>query len=275
MELEIKKLSKSYGKIEALADMNATLTEGIYGLLGPNGAGKSTLIGMLTDTVRRTEGEILWDGEDIRSMGERYRGLVGYVPQYQACYPQFTLREYLRYMAALKGLDAKSEKTRAQIEELIEELHLGYAARRRLGGFSGGMRQRAMLAQALLGNPSLLILDEPTAGLDPSERIAMRNLIARIAKDKIVLLATHIATDVECVADRVLLLKKGQLIKDEKPIDLLDEVRPHIRLIPCTRDQLEEYQDRYKASNCIQTAQGLVLHVIDRDWDAPADAQAA
>lgn len=274
MKIEIRNLSKTYGSIKALDDFNAVLEEGIYGVLGPNGAGKSTLINILTDNVRREKGEILLNGQEILEMGAAYRRLVGYMPQEQVFYPQFTLLEFLKYMALVKGLDIKDQAVQLQIEELLEELHLADAAKRRLGGFSGGMKRRAVLAQALLGDPGIIILDEPTAGLDPKERIAMRNLISRLAENKIVILATHIASDIECIADRVLLIKNGKLIKNENPFNLLEEVRGHIRRIYCKREELAAYQKQYRMSNCIQTKDGLAIHVIDPEYagDKTADA---
>lgn len=267
MRMEIRNLSKTYGDVKALDDFNAVLEEGIYGVLGPNGAGKSTLIHILTDNVKRDSGEILLDGHEILQMGEDYRRIVGYMPQEQVFYPQFTLLEFLNYMALVKGLDNKDQAVQRQIHELLEELHLADAAKRRLGGFSGGMKRRAVLAQALLGNPGIIILDEPTAGLDPKERIAMRNLISRLAEGRIVILATHIASDIECIADRVLLIKEGRMIKNENPFTLLDEVRGHIRRIYCNREELAVYQKQYRMSNCIQTKDGLTLHVVDPEHE--------
>lgn len=267
MRMEIRNLSKAYGSVKALDDFNAVLEVGIYGVLGPNGAGKSTLINILTDNVRRDRGEVLLDGQEVLQMGAEYRKTVGYMPQEQVFYPQFTLLEFMKYMALVKGLDRKDKAVRMQIEELLEELHLADVAKRKLGGFSGGMKRRAVLAQALLGNPGIIILDEPTAGLDPKERIAMRNLISRLAENRIVILATHIASDIECIADRVLLIKNGKLIKNENPFTLLDEVRGHIRRIYCKREDLAAYQKRYTMSNCIQTKDGLTLHVIDPEYE--------
>lgn len=265
MMLEIKNLKKNYGDVKALAGLDVKLENGIYGILGPNGSGKSTLMNILTDNVKRTSGEILWDGREILAMGDEYRRQVGYMPQEQICYPQFSVQEFLNYMALLKGLNVKSAVVKEQIDRLLEEVHLQDVRKKRIGTFSGGMKRRAVLAQALLGEPKLLILDEPTAGLDPKERISMRNMIARMAKDKIVLLATHIASDIECIADRVLLLKKGSLIQTANPFELMEQVQRHIREVHINREELEKYQEQYKVSNCIQRKDGLVLHIVEAE----------
>lgn len=267
--LEIRNLQKNYGDVQALAGVTVTLENGIYGILGPNGSGKSTLMNILTDNVKRTVGEILWNGKEILEQGEEYRRIVGYMPQEQICYPQFSLQEFLNYMALLKGLDTKSKETKEQIDRLLEEVHLQDVRKKRIGTFSGGMKRRAVLAQALLGDPKLLILDEPTAGLDPKERISMRNMIARMGKDKVVLLATHIASDIECIADKVLLLKKGKVIQNTSPFALMEQVQHHIREVHIEREELEIYQEQYKVSNCIQKKDGLVLHVIEEAEQAP------
>lgn len=263
--LEIRNLQKSYGDVKALAGVDVQLGMGIYGVLGPNGSGKSTLMNILTDNIRRDDGDILWDGWEILSLGEEYRKKVGYMPQEQICYPQFSLQEFLSYMALLKGMNLKTAAVKEQIDELLEELNLADVRKRRIAAFSGGMKRRAVLAQALLGNPELLILDEPTAGLDPKERISIRNMIARMAKDKTVLLATHIAGDIECIADRVLLLKKGKIIQNASPFELMDDIGRHVKEIRCSREELEELQKKYRVSNCIQKKNGLSLHVIEKE----------
>lgn len=211
MKLTIKGLTKNYGKVCALSQFTYEFAPGIYGILGANGAGKSTLFGLLTDTVRRDSGEILWDGVDILKLGREYRAKVGYMPQVQGYYPQMTATEFLYYMGKLKGLPSKVLKQRT--EHLLTEVDLSTSANQKLGHFSCGMRQRALLAQAMLGNPPLLILDEPTAGVDPYERVRIRSLIARVAQNHIVLLATHIVSDIECIANQVLLMNKGNLLK--------------------------------------------------------------
>lgn len=269
--LEIRNLQKSYGDVKALAGVDVQLGTGIYGILGPNGSGKSTLMNLLTDNIRRDSGDILWDGEEVLSLGEEYRKKVGYMPQEQICYPQFSLQEFLNYMALLKGMNAKSAVVKEQIDELLEELSLAEVRKRRIATFSGGMKRRAVLAQALLGTPELLILDEPTAGLDPKERISIRNMIARMAKDKTVLLATHIAGDIECIADRVLLLKKGRIIRNAGPFELMDSISGHVKEIWCTREELEELQKKYRVSNCIQKKNGLSLHVIEKEFEENAE----
>ena len=223
MKLTIHDLTKRYGNKVALRDFSYTFTPGIYGILGANGAGKSTLMNLITDNVRRDTGEILWDGTDILKLGRAFREKVGYMPQQQGMYPDYSARDFLCYMAAVKGLPRKA--ARAQIEELLEVVNLSDDAHKRLGGYSGGMRQRVLLAQALLGDPELLILDEPTAGLDPKERLRLRQYIADLAQNKIVFLTTHIVSDVESIAGDVLLMKQGALVTHGAPEDLIRSVQ--------------------------------------------------
>lgn len=269
--LEIRNLQKKYGDVRALDGVTVTLENGIYGILGPNGSGKSTLMNILTDNVKRSSGEILWNGKEILEQGEEYRRIVGYMPQEQICYPQFSLQEFLNYMALLKGINSRAPEVKEQMDRLLEEVHLKDVRKKRIGTFSGGMKRRAVLAQALLGNPKLLILDEPTAGLDPKERISMRNMIARMGKDRVVLLATHIASDIECIADKVVLLKKGRVLQNTNPFELMEQVQRHIREVHITREELEVYQEKYKVSNCIQKKDGLVLHIIEEEEQTPVD----
>ncbi len=217
MQLELKSLKKTYGIVKALKGVNYTFESGIYGILGANGAGKSTMINLITDNVDRDKengGQILYDGKEILDMGKHFRKLIGYMPQQQGFYEDFSPRAFLKYMAQIKGVHKENDKgqtVKQQIDELLEIVNLTTVANRKIGEFSGGMKQRVLLAQALLGNPQILILDEPTAGLDPKERIGIRNYIAKLSKDKIILFATHVVSDIECIADRVLLLKKEKL----------------------------------------------------------------
>ncbi len=217
--LEIKNLRKTYKKNVALKDFNYTFDNGIYGLLGANGAGKSTLMNLITDNIKRTSGEILYDGKDILSLGAKFRDLVGYMPQQQGFYENFSPRMFCYYMSELKGMKRRDAKV--QIDKLLRLVNLNHVADEKIGGFSGGMKQRTLLAQALLGSPKILILDEPTAGLDPKERINLRNYIHRLSKDKIILLATHVVSDVESIADHILILKSGELIADDAPQELI------------------------------------------------------
>ena len=222
MELTIQSLTKTYGNKVALREFSYTFTPGIYGILGANGAGKSTLMNLITDNVKRDSGGILWNGTDILKLGRSFRREVGYMPQQQGMYPDYSARDFLHYMAAVKELPRKESRT--QIEELLEVVNLSGDAHKRLGGFSGGMRQRLLLAQALLGDPKILILDEPTAGLDPKERLRLRQYISDLARDKIVFLTTHIVSDIESIANDVLLMKQGDLVAHGTPEALIGSI---------------------------------------------------
>ena len=223
MELTIQNLTKTYGSKVALREFSYTFTPGIYGILGANGAGKSTLMNLITDNVKRDSGSILWNGTDILKLGREFRREVGYMPQQQGMYPDYSARDFLCYMAAVKELPRK--KSRRQIEELLAVVNLSEDAHKRLGGFSDGMRQRVLMAQALLGDPKILILDEPTAGLDPKERLRLRQYISDLAQNKIVFLTTHIVSDIESIANDVLLMKQGELVAHGAPEALIAAVR--------------------------------------------------
>lgn len=263
MEINIDSLTKHYGSTCALDTFTVTLRPGVYGLLGPNGAGKSTLMGLLTDTVKRESGEILCDGKDILEMGTAFRKLIGYMPQQQGYYEEFSVGRYLHYMAALKGMSRKQAK--AEIAALLKVVSLSHCLHKRMGSLSGGMRQRILLVQSLLNDPKILLLDEPTAGLDPEERIRIRNYISAIAADKIILLATHVVSDVESIAEQVLLLHKGRLIAMDTPSALIDQVRPHVSEVLCPREQLPEYQSKYIISNVTQQDGQLLLQLVGDD----------
>ncbi len=219
MELRIEHLTKKYGEKVALRDFTYTFTPGIYGILGANGAGKSTLMNLITDNVKRSEGQILWDGTDILKLGRDFRAKLGYMPQQQGMYNDFSARAFLRYMAQIKEIPKK--QANEQIEQLLDVVNLREDAHKKVGGFSGGMRQRVLLAQALLGDPKILILDEPTAGLDPRERLRLRQYISDLSQDRIVFLTTHIVSDIESIAGDVLLMKQGELVKHGAPEELI------------------------------------------------------
>ena len=215
MELDIIDLRKAYGKKQALKGVNLHLQPGIYGLLGPNGAGKSTLMNILTGNLKQNAGRITLDGEDIRKMGERFRMRLGYCPQQQTLYPSFTGEQFLFYMASLQGMDKKQAADR--IDWALDCLSLADVRRKEIRGYSGGMKQRLLLAQAVLHDPDILILDEPTAGLDPRQRVAVRNLIGKIALHKIVLISTHVVQDVEYIADQLILIHQGEILNMGTP----------------------------------------------------------
>lgn len=203
--LTVKNVTKCYGSFTVLENVSLELDNGVYGLLAPNGAGKSTLMKMLATLTFPTRGEILWNGTEIGKLGEQYRDVLGYLPQQFGYYPNYSPVQYLEYLAALKGLDKQSAKVK--IQELLEMVGLSDVAKKKMKKFSGGMIQRVGIAQALLNDPKILILDEPTAGLDPKERVRFRNILAGLSKDRIVILSTHIVSDVETIANTIILLK--------------------------------------------------------------------
>jgi ABC-type multidrug transport system ATPase subunit len=268
MELRINELKKSYGKVEALKGITYTFKPGVYGLLGANGAGKSTMINLITDNLGRDKngGTISYLDEtigneaiDILKLGAKFRAKIGFMPQQQGFYEDFTPKSFLKYMASVKGIKNQNK----QIDELLQIVNLEKVAYKRIGGFSGGMKQRVLLAQALLGDPQILILDEPTTGLDPKERINIRNYIAKLGKEKIILFATHVVSDIECIADKVLLLKNGEIIADGTPRDLIELMDGKVGEIKINLDELDDYQRRYKIGNVRQRKEGLVLRIVD------------
>lgn len=232
MTLECRNLTKDYGGGKGLLDFTQKFEPGIYGILGPNGSGKSTLMNLLTDNVARTSGELTLDGQDVVKLGEIYRSRLGYMPQQQGFYPHFSSMAFLKYMAELKGLPRKS--VHEECLRLLEAVNLLDVKDAPLGRFSGGMCQRVLLAQALLGDPDILLLDEPTAGLDPKERIRIRNMISGLAGNKIILIATHIVSDIESIADQVLLLKQGQLLQSGTADELEQSIAPKVREYPAS-----------------------------------------
>ena len=223
MKLTLNRLTKRYKDKTAVDELSAELTPGIYGLLGANGAGKTTLMRMVCGILNPTSGNVTLDGRDTLAMGENYRDLLGYLPQDFGYYPVFTAMDYLLYIAALKGLTKSTAKVRAN--KILETVSLQTVANKKIRTFSGGMRQRLGIAQALLNDPKILVLDEPTAGLDPKERVRFRNLISDISKDKIVILSTHIVSDVEYIANDILVMKDGRLVHQGKPDEITASIR--------------------------------------------------
>lgn len=260
--LEIKNISKTYkkGTVKALDDFSVTLTSGVYGLLGPNGAGKSTLMNIITDNLNSDSGEVLYDGEDIKKLGKDYRTVLGYMPQQQGLYDDFTLNRFLWYMAALKGL--KKKEAKAKITSLLETVNLKDSAHKKLGSFSGGMKQRALIAQALLNDPKILILDEPTAGLDPKERIRIRNFISEIAENKIVLISTHVVSDIEFIAKEIILLKSGKLVSHETCNNLIKEIENKVFEVEINKEELKSFQNNYRVSNLFHNDDKIIVRTV-------------
>ena len=260
MEIRISHLTKRFGDKTALDDVSLTLDAGVHALLGPNGAGKSTLINILTDSIERDKGEVLYNDYEITSLGAKYRELLGYMPQQQRLYDNYTAEEFLKYMAAVNGI--APARAREQIAELLKVVNLWEVRRKKVGGFSGGMKQRVLLAQALLGEPRILILDEPTAGLDPSERINIRNYIATVAQKMIVLFATHVVSDIECIAKDVIMIRDGRICKTGTPMELIDGMQGKVGELPCKLEDLEQLQTKYCVGNVYQRREGLRVRIV-------------
>lgn len=263
MELKLEHIKKSYNqkKSYAVDDFSLNFQPGIYGLLGPNGAGKSTLMNMITCNLEPDEGEITFNGESIVALNDAFRARLGYMPQQQALYGEFTGEQFLWYMAALKGL--KKDEAGKKLEELLQVVNLGDARYKKLKGYSGGMKQRVLIAQALLNDPDILILDEPTAGLDPKERIRIRNYISEISKDKIVLLATHVVSDIEYIAKEIVLMKDGKIIRCGTPQAIIAEMKNKVFEVFVTEEEHIRYQESdYNIANTMFTEDGICLRIV-------------
>ncbi len=262
MKLAISHISKTYkkGGVKALDDFCAVLTPGVYGFLGPNGAGKSTLMNIITDNLVPDQGEVLLDGENTRALGKDFRAKVGYMPQQQGLYDDFSAVRFLWYMAAVKGIPRKEAKPR--IEQLLALVNLDESAHKKLGTFSGGMKQRILIAQALLNDPDILILDEPTAGLDPKERIRIRNFISEIAQNKIVILATHVVSDVEFIAKEIMLIKKGKLLMLDTPAHIISDMAGKVFVSLISLDELPGAQKQYRISNIVNESDQIGVRIV-------------
>lgn len=250
--LELRNITKTYGSTMALRQASAAIGHGVYALLGPNGSGKSTLMNIITDNVKADSGEITYtdaqgNTENVLKMGMRFLEKLGFMPQYPGLYPSFTVGRFLWYMAALKGLS--KEKAEHDIPEILGAVELADVTGRKIGGLSGGMKQRLALAQAVLGDPEILILDEPTAGLDPKQRISIRNYISKIAFNKIVIIATHVVSDIEFIAKDVILLKKGVIVDDAPPKELTGKIGGKVWLVPCGEEEVQSMQERFRVTN--------------------------
>lgn len=267
MELSFDRLTKHYGNKIAVDCVSATLEPGVYGLLGANGAGKTTLMRMLCAILESTSGEVLLDGQDVISMGADYRNVLGYLPQDFGYYPNYTAMEFLMYIAALKGIPKKIARQRAK--QLLEEVGLSNVANKKVGTFSGGMKQRVGIAQALLNNPDILILDEPTAGLDPKERVRFRNLLSDYAGDKIVILSTHIVSDIEAIADEVLLMKKGRFVLQGTVSELIEKAKGKVWELTVLPEETRKWQEKTTVANLRHEGKQVVLRIISDTMPTP------
>ena len=261
MKLTVTNLGKQYRRdFWGLKDFSLEVGPGILGLLGPNGAGKSTFMRMLATITKPTDGKILWNDADVVKSPDTLRAVLGYLPQDFGVYPNLNAIEFLEYMAAIKGLDSASTKKR--IDELLQVVNLVEAAKRPLGGYSGGMRQRVGIAQALLNDPQLLIVDEPTVGLDPEERVRFRNLLSDLSGERIVILSTHIVSDVEATATRIVLINKGQLLREAAPENLLKELDGKVWEWTVKSDDLTALKQKFIISGTIRRSDGVEVRVV-------------
>lgn len=260
MELSIDRLTKQYGKKIAVDCVSASFQPGLYGLLGANGAGKTTLMRMLCAVLESTSGEVLMDKREVTAMGADYRNILGYLPQEFGYYPNYTAVDFLLYIAALKGIPRNIAKRR--VAELLEVVGLETVAGKRLKTFSGGMKQRVGIAQALLNQPKILILDEPTAGLDPKERVRFRNLLADYAGDKIVILSTHIVSDIEAIADKVLLMKKGRFILQGTIPELIRKADGKVWELTVFPEEARKWQNESVVANLRHEGDQVVLRIL-------------
>lgn len=256
MKLEIRHVTKRYRDKMAAADVSLTLTAGVWGLLGANGAGKTTLMRMLAGILRPTEGQILCDGVEIGALGAAYREKLGYLPQEFGFYPEFTVQDYLEYMAALKGLP-RAEAAR-QIDAMLERVSLAEVRRKKIVKLSGGMKRRVGIAQALLNDPEILILDEPTAGLDPGERVRFRNLLSEFAQDRIVLISTHIVSDVEYIAAENAVMKDGKIIAVDTTEGLVQQIEGKVWQGSAPAEELPRWEHRLQVVNLRNEPDGTV-----------------
>ena len=264
-KLEIINLTKKYGNKTALNNFTYTFENGVYGLIGPNGAGKSTLMNILVDGISKTNGDVLYNGEKIEKLGKEYRNIIGYVPQQQGIYNNFSAEDFLNYMANLKGLNKKDISSK--IKEVLEFVDLYGVRKNKLGGFSGGMKQRILIAQALLNNPEILILDEPTAGLDPKERIRIRNLIARISMNKIVIISTHIVSDIESIANQVILIRDKHIYKMDSVANICNELSGKVFEMQVSDKEYEKMEEKYIVLSARQEKGFMTIRVFDEADD--------
>ena len=263
VKLELDGLTKEFGDFTAVNHINLTMTNGVYGLLGVNGAGKTTLMRMLCTLLKPTSGTICCNGKDIFNMDSEYRKLLGYLPQDFGFYPEFTVEDYLLYIAALKGIRPVVAKKR--VKELISKVGLSKVAHKKMKKLSGGMKRRAGIAQAMLNNPKILILDEPTAGLDPNERIRFRNLISELSEDRLVLLSTHIVSDIEYIANEIWLMKDGEILHKGSIDELINSMTETVWECLVPKNRVSDFMEKYKISNMKSEINQIMLRIISHE----------
>ena len=268
MELSLNHITKKYGDKTVVNELSTTLGAGVYGLLGANGAGKTTLMRMISAILEPSFGEITFDNENILKMGAEYRSVLGYLPQDFGYYPNSTASDFLIYISSLKGIPRKDAKN--IVHELLDTVGLNDVANKKIKTFSGGMKQRLGIAQALLNNPQILILDEPTAGLDPKERVKFRNLISSFAQNRIVILSTHIVSDVEAIADKVFLMKQGIFVSEGNIQKLVDEVQGHVWELAVDPKEADLWESKTTVANLRREDNKTILRIISEE--APSDS---
>lgn len=263
MELKFDNLTKEFGNFTAVDHLNLTMTKGVYGLLGVNGAGKTTLMRMLCTLLKPTEGRITCDGKDIFEMDGEYRKVLGYLPQDFGFYPEFTVKDYLLYISTLKGIPPAAARKR--VKDMILKVGLSKAANKKMKKLSGGMKRRVGIAQAMLNNPKILVLDEPTAGLDPNERIRFRNLISELSEERLVLLSTHIVSDIEYIANEILLMRDGELVHRGTAEQLAASMTDSVWKCFAEKKDVSYFMKHYKVSNMKSESGGVELRIISRE----------
>jgi ABC-2 type transport system ATP-binding protein len=267
MQLTIEKVSKKYGQFWALKDINLTLNRGVIGFLGPNGAGKTTLLRIISTLMKPDSGRVCWCGMNIADYGLEFRRVLGYLPQGFGYYPNFTVTQFLMYIGALKEIDKRELKR--MIPEVLAQVALEDAPNKKMKALSGGMKQRVGIAQALLNNPQVLIVDEPSAGLDPEERMRFRNLLTDLAGERIVLLSTHIVSDLDAVANEIVLIKKGSIVRHSTPEELLETAAGKVWQISASKEEAEEIKRQYILSAASRKGNEHTMRVIGLDKPTP------
>lgn len=263
MELSFKNLSKEFKDVKAVSNINYSMRKGVYGLLGINGAGKTTLMSMLCTITNPTNGDITFNGKNILKLGEKYREILGYLPQNFGYYPDLKIYDYMMYIASIKGID--SEVASKRIEELLKQVGLYQNKNEKMKNLSGGMVRRVGIAQAMLNNPQILVLDEPTAGLDPSERIRFRNLISELSEDRLVLLSTHIVSDVEFIANGIILMKDGQFIKTGTVEEIISSMDKAVWKIIVDKNKVNYYLKNYLVANIKTMYDSVEIKILSKE----------